>query len=245
LTNLKNSIETNSLQNPIFVRKNDQKPGFYIIVDGERRWRACKNLNKTKIKCRIVTSDAKGYKIVALVQNLHRDDLLPIERANALANLLARLQGSDDATQNALSKIVNLSQNYISELITISKLDDLIKEEALTSKKWSANKLLQLAKIKNADKRMTKFEEFKAIINKTPNLSDKKSYNTEFNSDSQSSSTDNSQSDIKLSIFKNHLAKFRKRLEKLNNIKINVDEKKELKAELLEIQKLIIKIFSG
>jgi ParB family chromosome partitioning protein len=60
LTNLKNSIENASLQNPIFVRQNEQKSGFYLIVDGERRWRACKELNHAKIHCRIVSSDSDG-----------------------------------------------------------------------------------------------------------------------------------------------------------------------------------------
>jgi ParB family chromosome partitioning protein len=91
------SIESDSLHNPIFVRENTQNEGFYIIVDGERRWRACKTLNLTEIKCRRVISDADGYKIVALTQNLNREALFPIEKANALADLFAsegRLQES-------------------------------------------------------------------------------------------------------------------------------------------------------
>jgi hypothetical protein len=73
---------------------------------------------------------------------LHREDLLPIERGNAFASLPARLQGSDEnAKQNSLVNIVNLSKNYISEILSISRLDKHIKEEAIKSKKWSAKKL--------------------------------------------------------------------------------------------------------
>jgi ParB family chromosome partitioning protein len=155
LINLKNSISTNSLLDPILVRNNEDKEGFYLIVDGERRWRASKDLNLTTIKCRIVMSDNDGYAIVALTQNLHRDDLLPIEKANAFSRLLTRLQGEDaNVRQKELIKIVNLSENYISEILKISNLDDTIKEEALKSKRWSTNKLLQLAKIKNTDLKM-------------------------------------------------------------------------------------------
>jgi ParB family chromosome partitioning protein len=240
LTNLQNSIQKTNLQNPIFVRKNDHKPDHYLIVDGERRWRACKNLNLTEIKCRIVTSDVEGCKIVVLTQNLHREDLLPIERANAFSSLLTRLQGSDEnAKQQELINIVNLSKSYISEILTISKLDDKIKEEALTSKKWSANKLLQLAKIKNTDKRLAKFEEFKAIINKPHKSSVNESDNTDSNSDSNSS-----QSDKKISVFKNHSVLFKNRLDKLYKIRLDDSEREEIKAELSEIQELINKILS-
>jgi ParB family chromosome partitioning protein len=96
LANLKNSISTNSLLDPILVKYNEDKEGFYPIVDGERRWRASKALNLTMIKCRIVMSDKEGYAIVALTQNLHRDDLLPIEKASAFSQLSTRLQGEDE-----------------------------------------------------------------------------------------------------------------------------------------------------
>ncbi|MDR1051440.1 MAG: hypothetical protein LBP95_10255 [Deltaproteobacteria bacterium] len=111
--------------------------------------------------------DNEGYAIVALTQNLHRDDLLPIEKANAFSQLLTRLQGEDkNVKQKELIKIVNLSENYISEILKISTLDDTIKEEARKSKRWSTNKLLQLAKIKNTDLRVKKFDELKSIIAK-------------------------------------------------------------------------------
>ncbi|MDR1297935.1 MAG: ParB/RepB/Spo0J family partition protein [Deltaproteobacteria bacterium] len=93
---MKNSISTNSLLDPILVKYNEDKEGFYPIVDGERRWRASKALNLTMIKCRIVMSDKEGYAIVALTQNLHRDDLLPIEKASAFSQLSTRLQGEDE-----------------------------------------------------------------------------------------------------------------------------------------------------
>ncbi|MDR2458088.1 MAG: hypothetical protein LBD41_06375 [Clostridiales Family XIII bacterium] len=58
-----------------------------------------------------------------------------------------------------------MSESYISELIKISKLDDEIIKEALTSTSWSRPKLLLLAGIKNQDLRLKKFEELKAKIN--------------------------------------------------------------------------------
>jgi ParB family chromosome partitioning protein len=103
LINLQNSIRQTTLKNPILVRKNEDKPGHYIIVDGERRWRAYKELKQPTIPCRVVTTNAEGFKIVALTQNFHRDDFLPIEKAIALAGLLERLKGTDkNANQRTL-----------------------------------------------------------------------------------------------------------------------------------------------
>jgi hypothetical protein len=66
---------------------------------------------------------------------LQRKDLLPIKIANAYADFLARLKGSDEnAKQKYLVGIVNLSKNYISELLKIIKLDEQIRTEGLKSK---------------------------------------------------------------------------------------------------------------
>jgi ParB/RepB/Spo0J family partition protein len=245
LANLKDSIEKNSLQNPIFIRENGQRSGHYIIVDGERRWKASRELNLTEIQCRIVTSDANGYKIVALTQNLHRDDLMPIEKANAFGSLLARLQGADEkAKQKELTNVVNLSENYISELLKISRLDDHIKEEALKSKKWSANKLLQLAKIKNIDKRISKFEEFKGIINKPPKSLDQKLGDQQVPSDSQSPANNSEQLDKQITSFISRLTQLKNYLAKFPKSEFKDSQKDQIKSESAAIQKLIKKILS-
>jgi ParB family chromosome partitioning protein len=170
LNNLKESVKKNSLLDPILIRENPQKDGFYLIIDGERRWKVCKELNHTEIKSRIVSCTLEGYKIIALTKNIQRDDLLPIEKAIAFKALLERMQGSNEnIKQKELIQIVNLSESFISEILSISTLDNDIKNEALNSKEWSHRKLLQLYKIKNPESRKRKFQEFKAIIAKKNN----------------------------------------------------------------------------
>ncbi|MDR0615025.1 MAG: ParB/RepB/Spo0J family partition protein [Lactobacillales bacterium] len=245
LSNLRESINKTSLHNPIFVRETEQKPGFFIIVDGERRWRACKDLNLKEIPCRIVLSDLEGYKTVALTQNLQREDLLPIEKANAFANLLARLKGSDEnAKQKSLVGIVNLSENYISEMLKISKLDEQIKTEALQSKEWSVNKLLQLARIKNHEKRQAKFAEFKAIIDKKSVLPDKTADSEKSDSDTDAKATTSSSSDKKVASFMSRISAFRINLEKCRRIKFHPSELAQIYPELTAIQKLINEILT-
>ncbi|MDR0620365.1 MAG: ParB/RepB/Spo0J family partition protein [Deltaproteobacteria bacterium] len=233
LKDLAYSIDKNSLHIPLFVRENEQKHGFYIIVDGERRWRACKELNLTEIQCRLVWSNVDGYQIVALTQNLHREDLLPIEKANAFANLLDRLKVSDEkAKQKELMKIVNLSENYISEILKINTLPDLIKEEALKSKEWSIHKLLQLAKIKNGETRMKKFEETKASINNKGKKLGK------------AKQSENSKQDKKIINLVSRAKSFENHLNKFNTIALTDSQKEEIKPKLLVIQELIAKILS-
>jgi ParB-like chromosome segregation protein Spo0J len=63
---------------------------------------------------------------VAIAQNMHREELLPIEKANAFATILKLLKSTDEKTrQKELMGIVNLSENYISLRCLISR--DLMK----------------------------------------------------------------------------------------------------------------------
>jgi ParB family chromosome partitioning protein len=249
LVNLKNSISTNSLLDPILVRNNEDKEGFYLIVDGERRWRASKDLNLTTIKCRIVRSDNDGYAIVALTQNMHRDDLLPIEKANAFSRLLTRLQGEDEnVRQKELIKIVSLSENYISEILKISTLDDTIKEEALKSKRWSTNKLLQLAKIKNTDLKMNKFNELKSIIDKKESKHTKIMEQVENptkkqieNAKSSKNKASQEKQIIRLNSRSDNFTSF---LDKFKKIKFDESEKNLIKPSLTKIVDLINHILS-
>ncbi|MDR2200181.1 MAG: ParB/RepB/Spo0J family partition protein [Deltaproteobacteria bacterium] len=165
LTNLKDSIERNSQIEPILVRINENVPGTYLIVDGERRWRALKDLNVKEILCRVVATDSEAYEIITLTQNIHREELLPIEKALTLTKLLNKMKGDNPKVrQRRLIKKVNLSETYISELLKMGAVDDYIVKEALTSNFWSGAKLLALAKIQDPEARKAKFEEFKEKI---------------------------------------------------------------------------------
>jgi hypothetical protein len=94
-------------------------------------------------------SDNDGYAIVSLTQNLHGDDLLPIEKANAFSQLLTKLQGEDEnIKQKELIKIVNLSENYISEILKNSTIDDTIKEESQNPKGGPPTSFCNLLKSK-------------------------------------------------------------------------------------------------
>jgi ParB/RepB/Spo0J family partition protein len=170
LNSLKDSINSSSLLEPIMVRKNEEKTDFYFIVDGERRFKACSALNAETsgyelIKCIVVESDSQVCELIALTKNIQREDLLPIEKANAIAELFKKmLEKNSKYQQNDLADIVNLKKSSISEYLKISHLDEEIKQEAGKSKGWSASKLLELVKIEDEQLRHDKFNEYKAKI---------------------------------------------------------------------------------
>jgi ParB family chromosome partitioning protein len=167
LGNLKNSIESESLHDPILVRKDSHKRDCYIIVDGQRRWQACLDLRHKAIQCRIVQSDAKGYQILSLTQNIHRDDLLPIEKANAFAALYEIMLGDNQkARQKELLRLVNVSESFVSELLKISSLDAGIKAEAEKSRHWTTKKLLGLSRIKDPLVREARYRELKEVVDR-------------------------------------------------------------------------------
>jgi ParB/RepB/Spo0J family partition protein len=170
LNSLKDSIDSSSLLDPILIRKNEDKEDFYFIVDGERRWKACSALNAEKdgydkLKCVIIENDSQVCELIALTKNIQREDLLPVEKANTIADLFKKMQEKDSKyQQNDLADIVNLKKSSISEYLKISHLDEEIKQEAGKSKEWTVTKLLDLAKIENKQLRYDKFKEYKAKI---------------------------------------------------------------------------------
>jgi hypothetical protein len=80
LEQLKQSISSTTLIEPILVRENEAQQGRYLIVDGERRWRSCKELEFDAIECRILTKDSVDYELVSFSQNIHREDFTAMEK---------------------------------------------------------------------------------------------------------------------------------------------------------------------
>ncbi|MDR2459978.1 MAG: ParB/RepB/Spo0J family partition protein [Deltaproteobacteria bacterium] len=249
LQQLTNSIQATNFVDPLVVRENLEKPGSYFIVDGERRWRACKALNHSQITCCVISPQSLDYEIVAFSQNVQRDDLTTMEKAIALEKILAREKAQKlDFQQKDLIPVVNLSESYISELLKISKLTDNIKEEALKSTAWTRSKLLQLASIKNNELKLHKFEEFKEKIAKKQAKTDKtlaqikddisESANR---MDEQANST-GAPMGKKARGLKKHANIFMLKLKKFKETKISASELQYIKEDLTLISKFINEI---
>ena len=82
---LAESIKVYGVIQPIIVNKKD---GYYEIVAGERRWRASKKAGLTEIPCIIRNDDERKTKEIALIENIQREDLNPIEKAKGFKQLI-------------------------------------------------------------------------------------------------------------------------------------------------------------
>lgn len=121
LKELANSIKADGVIQPIVVRKVDDR---YEIIAGERRFRASKlaGLGKVPVVVKNVT-DRKAREL-ALVENIQREDLNPIEEAISLKTLMEEYK----LTQQELSDIIGKSRSYIANNLRLLNLSDHIKE---------------------------------------------------------------------------------------------------------------------
>ena len=115
---LADSIRQYGLIQPITVRKLDS--GYYQIIAGERRWRASRLAGLTEVPVRVIEADDRRTAELALVENLQREDLNPIEEALGYKSLIEEY----GLTQEEASKSVGRSRPAIANamrLLSLSK----------------------------------------------------------------------------------------------------------------------------
>lgn len=115
---LKKSISAHGIITPITVR--DVKNGYYQIIAGERRWRAAQNLGITEIPAFIIEADDQKVMELALIENLQREDLNPIEEAQGYQTLIERF----NMTQEQVSERVGKSRPSIANSIRLLSLPE-------------------------------------------------------------------------------------------------------------------------
>lgn len=127
LIDLKESIEKNGILSPIFVIKTTTG---YTLVSGERRLRAARLAGLMEIPALIYDFDDEAMAEVALVENIQRENLSPLEEANAYQSMID-LYGY---SQGELAEKIGKSRPYIANLIRLLKLPDEIKAYLLENK---------------------------------------------------------------------------------------------------------------
>lgn len=121
LEELANSIKADGVIQPIVVRKVDDK---YEIIAGERRFRASKLAGLEKVPVVVKNVTNRKARELALVENIQREDLNPIEEAISLKTLMEEYK----LTQQELSDIIGKSRSYIANNLRLLNLSDYIKE---------------------------------------------------------------------------------------------------------------------
>lgn len=121
---LADSIAIHGVLQPIIVRENADFPDTYEIIAGERRWRAAKMAGLSEMPVVIVDGDDLKIAQIALVENVQREDLNPVEEAFAYQALIERF----GLTQEQLSKEVGKSRSAIANMLRLIDLPDEVLE---------------------------------------------------------------------------------------------------------------------
>jgi stage 0 sporulation protein J len=129
LRELSESIKRHGLIQPIIVIEKD---GEYMLIAGERRFRATKLLGESKIKAIVADIESQSLRELALIENIQREDLNPIELANSYKELIDEYK----ITQDGLANIIHKSRVQITNTMRLLSLSavtqEYIKEGKLT-----------------------------------------------------------------------------------------------------------------
>lgn len=133
---------------PIIVTNNPDKKDNFIIVAGERRWRAAKMAGLKNINVIISKKkDDKNLSLASIIENVQREDLNSLEEADAYNSLIKEHK----LTHEDISKFTGKSRSYITNIIRLIGLPDNVKKQ-LILKKISFGHARALISAKNINK---------------------------------------------------------------------------------------------
>jgi ParB family chromosome partitioning protein len=202
---LAETIKEHGIRQPLTVIKSPTEEGKYEVISGERRLRAATKLGFSKVPC-IILQDASKANEIALIENIHRTDLHPVEAAEAYQALLT--SGMCDSQQDIADKL-SITKSIVSETLKLNALPKAIKDHILTHNIKSRDLFRKLIAAESV-------EQMKAIlkIDEAPAPSD---------------------SVKSLSILRVTLSEGQYKIQKKAMRVLNADQKLVLKMKLLEI----------
>ena len=153
LAELSQSIRRQGVLQPIVVRRDEA--GKIFLVAGERRLRAAKMAGLDKIPA-IIT---KGHPAeIALIENLQREDLSPLEEAEALARMAAEFH----YTQEQLAALLGKAKSTISETLSLNRLPEPVKDEVRRAELYPRRLLVEIAKQEDPEAMISLFQQVQA-----------------------------------------------------------------------------------
>jgi ParB family chromosome partitioning protein len=127
LQELAESIAKRGVIQPIIVRPHG---GGFQIIAGERRWRAAQRAQMHRIPAIVRDFDEQETLEIALIENIQREDLNPIEEAEAYRKLIAEFHHSQDA----LGRIVGKSRSHVANLMRLLELPQTVQQQVMESR---------------------------------------------------------------------------------------------------------------
>lgn len=157
LAELTASIAKLGIIEPVVLKVEEQDT--LVVVAGERRVMAARNAGRTTIPALFIDGN---YAEIALIENLQRQDLTPIEEAEGLQ----ALKVEHNYTQEELAAIIGKAQNTLSEILSLTKLPQEVRDDCRGDRRISKNILIEIAKKKQPRGMITAYNNYKAKIQK-------------------------------------------------------------------------------
>lgn len=131
LNELASSIKIHGIIQPIVV--NDEDNGKYMIIAGERRWRAAKIAGLTTVPAYVRKFTEKQVKEISIIENLQREDLNPIEAAKAIKQLMEEYKLTQEAVAERIGKSRSVIANTVRLLTLPIEVVEMIEENKLSA----------------------------------------------------------------------------------------------------------------
>ena len=130
LNELANSIKVHGVISPIIVKEVN---GRYVIIAGERRWRASRLAGRKTIPCIVRDYTEQEISEIAIIENLQREDLNPIESAKAIKNLISQYNLTQDEVADKIGKSRPAVANTLRLLTLPEQIITLVEQNKLTA----------------------------------------------------------------------------------------------------------------
>lgn len=176
IEDIKESIKNNNLTHPIFLLQNYDGE-LYLIVGGNIL-KAFYDLKYKTVPSRIVNGDLDDIKTLQVILF---EDTCPLQRAIAMQCYLDKYQ----LARKSLSQILDLKCNSISEILSLNKLPSEIQNIIINDKRYSLHSLREIARIKNQEVQLQKFERIRKKIERKYSTTYSIDFNRNINSSEQ------------------------------------------------------------
>lgn len=143
------SIKEKGVLEPLLVRPS-MVGGRYMIISGERRYRAAREAGLREVPCIEMEVDDRAVAEIALIENLQRKDLTPFEEANGLQLLVDRF----GYTHEDIARKIGKARTTVTEALTIATMPPEVKEQCQRAEISSKTLLLEIARQPNHEAMM-------------------------------------------------------------------------------------------
>jgi ParB family chromosome partitioning protein len=142
LTELIASIKEKGVLEPLLVKPSQSVAGRWMIIAGERRWRASMAAGLREVPCIELDVDERAVAEIALIENMQRKDLTAWEEADGLAALCEKF----GYTHEDVAKKVGKSRTTVTEALTLATLPETIREQCRRADITAKSTLLEIAR---------------------------------------------------------------------------------------------------